>query len=106
MQPINEELIQAVKDRIVKAVHPDEIILFGSYAYGMPTKDSDLDLLVIPPTEEPMHQRVLRMRKLLLDFRIPKDIIVYKPQEVENWKNITNAFITSIMKKGKVIYGL
>ena len=106
MQPINEELIQEIKNRIVSAVHPEKIVLFGSYAYGTPTKDSDLDLLVIMPSVEPMHKRVLPIRKLLRDFHVPKDIIVYTPDEVEKWKNVTNAFITSIMKKGKVIYGL
>ncbi len=106
MQPITEELIREIKDCIVGTVHPDKIIIFGSYAYGTPTKDSDLDLLVIMPSDEPMHKRVLPIRKLLRDFHVPKDIIVYTPDEVEKWKNVTNAFITSIMKKGKVIYGL
>ena len=105
MQPITEELIQEVKNRIVSGVHPEKIILFGSYAYGTPTKDSDLDLLVIMPTDEPMHKRVLKIRKILRDFRIPKDIMVYTPQEVEKWKNASTAFVTSIQKKGKVIYG-
>lgn len=105
MQSINEELIQEIKNRIVSAVHPEKIILFGSYAYGTPTKDSDLDLLVILPTEEPMHSRVTRIRKLVRDINIPKDIIVYTPQEVEKWKDASAAFITSIIKKGKVIYG-
>ena len=58
MQPITEELIREIKDRIVSAVHPEKIIIFGSYAYGTPTKDSDLDLLVIMPSDEPMHKRV------------------------------------------------
>lgn len=105
MQPVTDEIIQGIKNRIVKGVHPEKIILFGSYAYGTPTKDSDLDLLVILPTEEPMHKRVTRIRKLLRDINIPKDIIVYTPQEVEKWKNTSVAFVTSIMKKGKVIYG-
>ena len=105
MQPITEKLIQEVKNRIVSGVHPEKIILFGSYAYGTPTKDSDLDLLVIMPTDEPMHKRVLKIRKMLRDFRIPKDIMVYTPQEVEKWKNASTAFVTSILKKGKVIYG-
>jgi predicted nucleotidyltransferase len=53
MQPITDEIIQEIKNRIVKGVHPEKIILLGSYVYGNPTKDSDLDLLVILPTEEP-----------------------------------------------------
>ena len=105
MQPITEELIQETKERIVSAVHPDKIIIFGSYAYGKPTKDSDLDLLVIMPSDEPMHKRVLPIRKLLRDFHVPKDIIVYTPQEVDKWKDASAAFITSIIRKGKVIYG-
>jgi predicted nucleotidyltransferase len=105
MQPITDELIQQIKNRIVSEVHPEKIILFGSYAYGNPAKDSDLDLLVILPTKEPMHTRVTRIRKLLQDIRIPKEIIVYTPQEVEKWKNASAAFITSVMKNGKIIYG-
>jgi predicted nucleotidyltransferase len=105
MQPITDEIIQEIKNRIVKGVHPEKIILFGSYAYGNPTKDSDLDLLVILPTEEPMHRRVTRIRKLLRDINVPKEIIVYTPQEVEKWKNASVAFITSIIRNGKVIYG-
>ncbi len=105
MQPITDEIIQEIKTRIVKRVHPEKIILFGSYAYGNPMRDSDLDLLVILPTEEPMHKRIMRIRKLIRDIRVPKDILVYTPQEVEAWKNVSSAFITSVMKKGKVIYG-
>jgi predicted nucleotidyltransferase len=105
MQPITEDIIQEIKSRIVSGVHPEKIILFGSYAYGTSTKDSDLDLLVILPSNKPMHKRVTRIRKLLRDIRVPKDIIVYTPEEVEKWKNASAAFITSIMKKGKVIYG-
>ena len=105
MQPITEELIREIKERIVSTVHPDKIIIFGSYAYGKPTKDSDLDLLVIMPSDEPMHKRVTRIRKLVRDINIPKDIIVYTPQEVEKWKDASVAFITTIMRTGKVIYG-
>jgi predicted nucleotidyltransferase len=99
METITDELIQEIKNRIVSEVHPDKIILFGSYAYGTPTKDSDVDLLVIIPSNEPMHSRVTRIMKLVRDIHIPKDIIVYTPQEVNDWKDVTNAFITSIMRK-------
>jgi predicted nucleotidyltransferase len=105
MEPITDELIQEIKNRIISGAHPEKIILFGSYAYGTPTKDSDVDLLVIMPSNEPMHSRVTRIRKLVRDIPIPKDIIVYTPQEVEKWKDASVAFITSIIRKGKVIYG-
>ncbi len=105
MQPITDEIIQEIKNHIVSVVHTEKIIIFSSYAYGIQTKDSDLNLLVILPTEEPMHNMVLRMKKLLRDIRVPKDILVYTPQEVVKWKNVSSAFITSIIKNGKVIYG-
>ena len=105
MQRITEQLIEEIKDRIVRAVQPENIIVFGSYAYGTPSKESDLDLLVIMPSDEPMHSRVTKIRKLVRDIHIPKDIIVYTPQEVEKWKDASAAFITTIIRKGKVIYG-
>ncbi len=49
---ITEEQIQAIVRRIVEGYQPDRIILFGSYAYGTPTEDSDLDLLVIKANDE------------------------------------------------------
>lgn len=58
LQPITEELISEIKGHIFSAVHPEMILLFGSYAYGVPTKDSNLDLQVIMLSEEPMHKRV------------------------------------------------
>ena len=105
MQRITEQLIEEIKDRIVSAVQPEKIIVFGSYAYGTPSKESDLDLLVIMPSDEPMHSRVTKIRKLVRDIHIPKDIIVYTPQEVEKWKDASAAFITTVVRKGKVIYG-
>lgn len=105
MQPITDNIIHEIKSRIINVFHPEKRILFGSCAYGTPTKDSDMDLLVIMPSDEQMHKRVLQIRKLLRDIRTPKDIIVYTPEEVEKWKNASAAFITSIMKEDRVIYG-
>ena len=45
MEPITDELIEKIKNRIISGVDPDKIILFGSYAYGNPTKESDLDFI-------------------------------------------------------------
>jgi predicted nucleotidyltransferase len=105
MQPITEELIQQIKSRIVSLVHPEKIILFGSHAYGTPTEDSDLDLLIIMPTHEPMHKRALPIKRILREFKIPKDIIVCTPEEVEKKKDISTSFISFIMKEGKLLYG-
>lgn len=105
MQKINEKTIQKIKERIVKGAKPQKIVIFGSYAYGNPNKDSDLDIVVIKSTGLPMHKRSIEIRKLLRGISVPKDIIVYTPEEVSKWKNASSAFITTVLKNGRTIYG-
>lgn len=86
----------------LKKIEPDKVILFGSYAYGTPTKDSDIDLLVILDTPNNFHQRIQQIRPLL-----PKnqaiDLIVLTPTEYQQTKNV-NPLVKEIDTKGKVIY--
>gem|GEM_PF-1168189 len=63
--PVGESLPVAIQ-RIVQALHPEKIILFGSFAYGHPSPDSDVDLLVIMDTDAPPHQRSWAVSRLLL----------------------------------------
>lgn len=87
----------------LKSINPEKVILFGSYAYGTPTKDSDIDLLVVKNTADTFHQRIQQIRPLL-----PKnkaiDVIVLTPREYQQAKK-TNPLIREIENKGKVIYG-
>ncbi len=104
MEPITEEVIQEIKNRIVSGVHPEKIILFGSYAYGTPTKDSDLDLCVILQTRDNKRER-LKIRKMFNNFNVPMDILVFTPQQVKRHDNEPpEYFFPIILKKGKVIY--
>ena len=86
------------------AADPSMIILFGSYAYGTPHKDSDVDILVIMETSRPRHKRPGPINRALAGLLIPKDILVYTPAEIDDWKNVPQAFITQILKKGVVVY--
>lgn len=97
-------VLQEMIQRIVDAVDPAKIILFGSYAYGTPHSDSDVDILVIQTTELPRHKRPAVIHRALAGLFIPKDIIVYTPTEVDEWKDIPQAFVTRILKKGVVVY--
>ncbi len=91
--------------RIVSAVDPEKIILFGSHAYGKPKKGSDLDLLVVVKESSlPRYRRSVPIYKALAGILIPKDILVYTEKEIEEWSNVPLAFITTIIRKGKVIY--
>lgn len=101
---ITQDQINNVVDIIVKNVNPEKIILFGSYAYGEPHKDSDLDMLIIKDTDDVRNKRVREIRKYLRGAKIPIDIVVYTNAEVEEWKDTQSAFITQVMQKGRVLY--
>jgi len=101
---LTPSLVQEIVKRIVDAVRPDQIVLFGSYAYGIPDKESDIDILVIMETDRPRHKRSVILNKVLAGLLIPKDLVVYTPKEVDEWKEVPQAFITQILKKGVILY--
>ena len=96
--------LEEIVRRIVEVADPDKIVLFGSYAYGKPREESDIDILVVMNSELPRYKRSVPIYKALADLLIPIDIVVYTPQEIEEWSDVPQAFITSILRKGKVIY--
>ncbi len=100
----NEDLLREIVNRIVQSFNPQKIILFGSYAYGKPHEGSDLDILVIMESTLPRYKRSIPIYRSLADLLVPMDILVYTPEEVEAWKDVSQAFITSILKKRKVLY--
>lgn len=97
-------LIEEATRRIVAAFNPERIILFGSYAYGQPTPDSDMDLLIVMDTITPPHKRAVPVRKLLKHMGIAKDIIVKTPEEFERFKDIVGTIIYPAAHMGKVLY--
>ena len=103
---IAAEQIEEITKRIINNYKPEKIILFGSYAYGTPNEDSDLDLLVVVKgSDQPKRQRAREIRKHLWGvIDDPKDILVYTQEEIDEWKGVEEAFITSIMKRGRVLY--
>ena len=105
VEKVDEEFLKEVVRRIVSAVDPERIILFGSHAYGKPKRESDLDLLVVVKESSlPRYKRSVPIYKALAGILVPKDIVVYTEKEIEEWSNVPLAFITTITRKGKVIY--
>ncbi len=102
---ITQQQIDEIKRRIVENVKPEKIILFGSYAYGTPTKDSDIDILIIKESNLPRYMRGREIRKYLRGLKVAIDLLVYTKDEIQKWANIKTAFITTVMEKGKVLYG-
>ncbi len=96
-------LIRNICNRIAKEFKPEKIILFGSHAYGKPTLESDLDLLVVMPFEgSPLSQSVKISRQLSL--MIPLDLIVRTPEQVQERLAMEDFFIREIVEQGKVMY--
>ncbi len=98
------ELMEEIVRRIVQTVDPDRVILFGSRARGDIRPDSDIDLLVIAASSEPRYRRAVPLYGALSDMLVPMDIVVYTPQEVEEWSQVPQAFITTAIREGKVLY--
>ena len=87
---------------IAEWFRPDKIVLFGSYAYGTPHADSDVDLLVVMPTWN-QHSKAVQIRwKLAAPF--PMDLIVRTPKEMKWRLEEGDSFLTEIVSKGKVLY--
>jgi predicted nucleotidyltransferase len=81
-------------------LRPQKIILFGSYAYGNPTPDSDVDLLVVMETKASRKERFLAVSRLLMPRPFAVDIIVRTPQEIETALKRNDFFIDEIMSQG------
>lgn len=102
---ITEEQIQAVVRRIVEGYAPDRIILFGSYAYGTPTEDSDLDLLVVKAGIGPERaERAIAVRRLLRGTGTPTDILVRTPAEVAEAAAIRFTVEAQATTEGRLLY--
>ena len=90
--------------RIVQELNPEKIVLFGSYAYGNPNPDSDVDLLVIMDTKASHKDRSWAVSRLLLPRPFPVDILVKTPREVKEGLETGDFFLREILSRGKVLY--
>jgi predicted nucleotidyltransferase len=101
---VTRRQIRAVVDRIVEAAHPEKIILFGSYAYGKPTVDSDVDFLVVMESDERPAKRAIRIARHLLDVPFPMDILVRTPTEIVERLQTEDYFMREVIRQGKILY--
>lgn len=102
---ISKEVLNEVKNRLIATYNPIAIYLFGSYAWGSPTKDSDLDLLiVVDQSEEKSYKRPIAGYKALRGLNISKDIIIYTKKEFDSKTTDVSTLGYKIKKDGKVLY--
>ncbi len=95
--------IQAVAHEIVEKFHPQKIILFGSYAYGIPTEDSDVDLLVLIEPPDSTLRTAARI-SAAIEHPFPLDILVWAPRQFEESVQRKGSFATEVASKGVVLY--
>jgi predicted nucleotidyltransferase len=89
--------------RIIALFDPDKIILFGSYAYGTPTSESDVDLLVVMPTRNQVEQAV-RIDEAIEERPFALDLFVRTPRTLKNRLRWGDSFLQEIVARGKVLY--
>ncbi|MHC1595902.1 MAG: nucleotidyltransferase domain-containing protein [Candidatus Syntropharchaeales archaeon] len=101
---VTDALLSEMVSKIVKHFHPEKIILFGSRAWGEPTRESDLDILVIMDLEGSPTRKAAEISRIARPRFLPMDIIVRAPDEIEHRIEIGDPFIRRIMNRGKVLY--
>ena len=102
---INKETIEEVKNRLVKTYNPIVIYIFGSYAWGSPTKDSDLDLMiVVEKSDEKSYKRPIPGHTALRGLDISKDIIVHTKEVFDRRSDDITTLEYKIKKEGQVLY--
>jgi predicted nucleotidyltransferase len=90
--------------RILDVSKPERVILFGSWARGEASRDSDLDLLVVLPLAESRHRIALRLLKALAGLPVPKDVIVLSPEEWELKRDIPGTIAYPADREGRLLY--
>jgi len=89
MKTVPHEALEEIVRRLVIEFQPEQIILFGSHAWGAPTQDSDLDLLVIvSESKEAPHERAVRAHHCLWGVLVPMDLLVRTRAEVDRYRHV------------------
>jgi len=103
-----KELFKKEAERAVNKIKahykPEKIFIFGSFASGKITADSDLDFFIIKRTNKPRRERQREVSRLLIDREVPVDILVFTPAETARRKRLGDPFILDILYSGKLVY--
>jgi len=95
--------IEEVAQKIGAEFKPEKIILFGSYAWGKPRPDSDVDLFIIKETNN-TRETARQISRSVFPRPFPIDFIVYTPSQTEKRKKMGDFFIKNILEKGTNLY--
>ena len=97
------DIIKIAKE-IGEVADAERVILFGSQVTGVGRPDSDIDLLVIAHSDLPRHKRSREIYRNMKSFKIPVDIVVYTPDEVQKGSLTPVSFISQVLQNGETVY--
>ena len=104
MSSLNDNLVRDILRRIVDTIQPEKVILFGSQDRGDARPNSDYDVLVIKQSDEPRYRRSIPLYVALADLPVEVEVMVYTPEEVDEWNQVPQAFVTTAVREGTTIY--
>ncbi|OUC06972.1 hypothetical protein RY27_17740 [Litorilinea aerophila] len=99
-----QNLLDEIVRRILAISEPEQIILFGSYARGNPSPDSDLDLLVIGRGIDAPRQESIRLRQALRGLPVPIDVIVASREQIRRHQKSPGLIYGPILREGRILY--
>jgi predicted nucleotidyltransferase len=106
MLTVAPEILNEIVRRLVAEFDPEQVILFGSHAWGVPHEDSDLDLLVIVgDTEERELDMAVRAHRCMRGIPVSMDLIVKTRKVVDRFAHVYASLEAEILERGKVLYG-
>jgi|SRR5690554_1949269 len=102
---VSKEILATITKRLVEVYSPKAIYLFGSYAWGSPNDNSDIDLLiVVEKSNEKPHKRMKPAYQVLRGLKIPKDILVYTEAEFEKQAKEISSLFFKIKQEGVKLF--
>jgi len=99
-----DQLLREVVARIRRTVDPDRVVLFGSHARGEAGPESDLDILIVAPSQLPRWKRTVPLYRALAGLGVPKDVVWWTPDEIDEWRGVRSHFINTALREGRVLY--
>lgn len=106
MVELSATLLSEVTARLVAEFQPERVILFGSHAWGQPTADSDVDLLlVVSESDQTPTRRAQRAQRTLGSLPIPADVLVKTRAEVDRQALLGSSLVRRALAEGRVLYG-